>query len=361
MDLLINTIKRYNIALLIIDLGNEKVEYKAIFSYIDNHIVLVFQAKDYMLEIIDFITDCLNDGDLLEKFTLQFDDESIEVDLKNSSIENFSCIGNICELRLNRAEIIHKNNSTTDVVVINLPPKQIDGLTEESKQKTIKALECEIVFCYNDEISTYLYCPKNIQNYVMSLISLYCCCPIEILCEFCNDEVNNQTKFKMYSQKHTFEKNSSPINLRTKGDGVVEFIQYAHLNHSHINDMPRYVRQFVDSYYVSEPQRFNMLFAMASSYDEYILGEGNKGGGDLVKCTINHFQVYGLDKIKGVIQDAGLRRNEKNISCLTDLRNESEHNLYSDDSYDFFDKCPSVNIFMEEIACRIVMELAGIV
>lgn len=50
-----------------------------------------------------------------------------------------------------------------------------------------------------------------------------CCCPIEILCEFCNDEVNNQTKVKKYSQKHTFEK-KTPINLRTKGDGVVKFI-----------------------------------------------------------------------------------------------------------------------------------------
>ena len=103
-----------------------------------------------------------------------------------------------------------------------------------------------------------------------------------------------------------------------------------------------------------------MLFAMASSYAEYILGEGHKGGGDLVKCTINHFQVYGLDKIKGIIQSAGLSRNGKNISCLTNLRNESEHNLYSDDSYVFFDKYPSVNIFMEEIACRIVMELSGL-
>ena len=348
-------------ALLIIDLGNEKVECKANFSYIDNHIVLEFQAKDHMLEITGFITDCFNNGDLLEKFTLQFEKENIEVNLKNSSIEKISCKGNICELILNRVELIHKNNSTTDCIIINLPPKQIDGLTEESKQKTIEALECKIVFCYNDEKSTYLFCPKNIQNYVVSLISLYCCYPIEILCEFCNDEVNNQMKVKMYSQKHTFEKNTSPINLRTKENGVAEFIQYAHLNHSYINDMPRYVRQFVDSYYVSEPQRFNMLFAMASSYAEYILGEGHKGGGDLVKCTINHFQINGLDKIKGVIQDAGLRRNGKNMSCLTNLRNESEHNLYSDDSYVFFDKYPSVNLFMEEIGCRIVIELTGII
>lgn len=346
---------------LIIDLGNKTVECKANLSYIDNHIVLAFQAKGHMLEITGFITDCFNNGDLLEKFNLQYDDENIEVDLKNSSIEKIIGGGNICKLWLNRVDLIRKGSSTTDCVVLNLPPKQIAGLTEVSKQKTIKTLGSEIVFCYNDEMSTYLFCPKNIQNYVVSLISLYCCCPIEILQEFCDDEVNKQTIIKLKSQKRTFEKNFSPINLRTKEDGVAEFIQHAHLNHSYINDMPRYVRQFVDSYYVSEPQRFNMLFAMASSYAEYILGEGNKGGGDLVKCTINHFQVEGLDKIKGIIQGAGLRRNGKNISNLTDLRNESEHNLYSDDSYVFFDKYPSVNIFMEEIACRIVTELAGII
>lgn len=346
---------------LLINLGNKKVKCEANLSYRVNHIVLAFQAKDYMLEISAFITDRFNNGDLLEKLTLQFDKENIKVDLKNSSIDTISCRGHIIELRLNRVELIYKNKSTTDCIVINLPPKQIDGLTEDSKQRTIKALGYEITFCYKDENSTCLFCPKDIQNYVVSLISLYCCCPIEILCEFCNDEVNNQTKVKLYSQKHTFEENTSPINLCTKGGNIAEFIQYAHLNHSHINDMPRYVRQFVDSYYVSEPQRFNMLFAMASSYAEYILGEGHKGGGDLVKCTINHFQVDGLDKIKGVIQSEGLSRNGKNISCLTDLRNESEHNLYSDDSYVFFDKYPSVNIFMEEIACRIVMELAGII
>ena len=170
MDLLINIIKRYNMALLIIDLGNKEVECNANFSYIDNNIVLAFQAKDHMLEITGFITNCFNNGDLLEKFTLQFDDENIEVDLKNSSIEKIIGGGNICELWLNRVELIRKGSSTTDCVVLNLPPKQIDGLTEVSKQKTIEALKCEIVFCYNDEKSTYLFCPKNIQNYVMSLI-----------------------------------------------------------------------------------------------------------------------------------------------------------------------------------------------
>lgn len=74
-------------ALLIIELGNKEVECKANFSYIDNHIVLAFQAKDHMLEITGFITDCFNNGDLLEKFTLQFDDENIEVDLKTPQLK----------------------------------------------------------------------------------------------------------------------------------------------------------------------------------------------------------------------------------------------------------------------------------
>lgn len=231
---------------LLINLGNKKVKCEANLSYRVNHIVLAFQAKDYMLEISAFITDRFNNGDLLEKLTLQFDKENIKVDLKNSSIDTISCRGHIIELRLNRVELIYKNKSTTDCIVINLPPKQIDGLTEDSKQRTIKALGYEITFCYKDENSTCLFCPKDIQNYVVSLISLYCCCPIEILCEFCNDEVNNQTKVKLYSQKHTFEENTSPINLCTKGGNIAEFIQYAHLNHSHINDITAYEAVFLE-------------------------------------------------------------------------------------------------------------------
>ena len=83
----------------------------------------------------------------------------------------------------------------------------------------------------------------------------------------------------------------------------------------------------------------------------------------IMKLLEENGKMYGYEitqKIKGIIQSAGLSRNGKNISCLTNLRNESEHNLYSDDSYVFFDKYPSVNIFMEEIACRIVMELSGL-
>ena len=50
---------------LIINLGNKKIEREAYISYTDNHIVLAFQPKDNMSEISRFITDCLNNGDLL--------------------------------------------------------------------------------------------------------------------------------------------------------------------------------------------------------------------------------------------------------------------------------------------------------
>ena len=75
---------------LLIDLGNEIVKCEANLSYRVNHIVLAFQAKDHMLEISAFITDRFNNGDLLEKLTLQFDKENIKVDLKNSSIGKHS-------------------------------------------------------------------------------------------------------------------------------------------------------------------------------------------------------------------------------------------------------------------------------
>ena len=63
-------------------------------------------------------------------------------------------------------------------------------------------------------------------------------------------------------------------------------------------DLPRYARQFIDSYYVSEPQRYNMLFAIASSYAEYILEKGRHSGGDLLGFTITDLEVKGVSHIK---------------------------------------------------------------
>ena len=110
---------------------------------------------------------------------------------------------------------------------------------------------------------------------------------------------------------------------------------------------------------MSEPQRFNMLFAMASSFAEYILRKSYQSGGKLVGETISHFKIKDLEEIKGIIDKAGLKRNGNKISTLTELRNECEHNLYSDASYIFFADNPSVNVFMYNIACKIIMDMAG--
>lgn len=74
---------------------------------------------------------------------------------------------------------------------------------------------------------------------------------------------------------------------------------------------------------------------MASSFAEYILRKSYQSGGKLVGETISHFKIKDLEEIKGIIDKAGLKRNGNKISTLTELRNECEHNLYSDASYIF--------------------------
>ena len=80
----------------------------------------------------------------------------------------------------------------------------------------------------------------------------------------------------------------------------------------------------------------------------------------LLCCDNGIFDIKGVSYIQKIIKDANLERNGEKTCRLVDLRNESEHNLYSDDSYEFFDNNPTVNVFMDDIACRIVMKLAGI-
>ena len=110
------------------------------------------------------------------------------------------------------------------------------------------------------------------------------------------------------SQRRPFEDIGSRINLYVKANNVIEFIKLANTSHTHDQDLQRYVRQFIDSFIVSEPQRFNMLFAMASSFAEYILRKSYQSGGKLVGETISHFKIEGLEEIKGIIDKAGLKR-----------------------------------------------------
>ena len=106
-------------------------------------------------------------------------------------------------------------------------------------------------------------------------------------------------------------------------------------------------------------QKHFVILHLLVEFAEYILRKSYQSGGKLVGETISHFKIQGLEKIKGIIDKAGLKRNGNKISTLTELRNECEHNLYSDASYIFFADNPSVNVFMYNIACKIIMEMAG--
>lgn len=335
--------------------------FPASLSYKDNRVILKFKEDKDSIGMSRVISEIYMNGDLLKEFSLNKCPNNTSVFLESSSIDLVKCKEHIYELQLNRVNLEYRTDKhMNDGIIVNLPPEQIEGLTKESKQITIMALGSEITFGYNDGVTTCIVCPEEIRKTLVSLISLYYCFPIEILQEFKNKDNNNQMEVTLRSQRRTFENIGSRINLYCKADSVIEFLQYANTEHPHKNDMPRYVRQFIDSFVVSEPQRFSMLFAMASSFAEYILGNEKQSGGNLVGKTISHFHIEGLDKIKDTISHAKLMRNGKDISTLADLRNECEHNLYSDASYEFFDDNPSVNVFMYDIACKIVMELAGI-
>ena len=346
---------------LTIKIGENEGKYQSSLAYIDNLIILRFNATDSLAEISCLIGDTYMHGDLLgENFTIKMKDENQSIYMYKSSIDSVKSTGRFYELQLNQIEIEYKNNIMDEGIIINLPPEQIEGLTKESKRVAIEALGYEIVFGYCNEKTTSLVCPKDIQKFVVSLISLFYCFPIEILQEFRREETNNQTKVTFRSQRRSFENVGSRINLYSKANDVVEFLSSANISHPHYMDLPRYARQFIDSYSVSEPQRYNMLFAIASSYAEYILEKGQHSGGTLLGYTMTDFDIKGVSYIQKIIKDANLERNGEKTCRLVDLRNESEHNLYSDDSYEFFDNNPTVNVFMDDIACRIVMKLAGI-
>ena len=338
-------------------------KFQASISYEGNLIILKFRTDNSLIdiEVSRIISKMYMSGTLLKDFSLHKCKNNISVFLEKSTIDCVKCNGHIYELQLNRVKLEYKNNShRDDGIIINLPPEQIAGLIKESSTKTIKALGTNITFGYKDETTTCIVCPQHVQEIVVSLISLYYCHPIEILQDFKNKDADNQMEVILRSQRRAFEDIGSRINLYAKANNVIDFIKLANISHAHEKDLLRYVRQFLDSFVVSEPQRFNMLFAMASSFAEYILRKGNQSGGKLVGETISHFNIKGLEEIKTTITNAKLERNGKSISTLTGLRNECEHNLYSKESYDFFDNNPSVNVFMYEIACKIVMNLAGI-
>lgn len=345
-----------------LELAKQTETIPASISYESNHICLKFRAHKSAIEISRIIGDVYMRGTLLKDFSLRSNNTSVCIE--HSSIDSVKCQGNLFELQLNRIEYECENSHhADDCIIINLPPTQIEGLAKDSDSKTINALGTKLTFGYNDDATTRVECPKEIQKIAVSLISLFYCSPIEVLKEISNAP-NGQTKVILRSQRRSFEIIGSLVNLHVKSNDVIEFIRKANINHPHFQDLPRYVRQFVDSFAVSEPQRFAMLFAMVSSFAESILGKGQQIGENLVVESVKYFRVRGLEIIEKLIKDANLKRKRKRkengISNLAELRNECEHSLYSDASYEFFDKNPAVNAFMYNISCCIVMELAGI-
>ena len=148
--------------------------------------------------------------------------------------------------------------------------------------------------------------------------------------------------------------------FHSKTDSFAEFLGKVKLTHPSWRYFPRYARQYVDSTFVSEPQRYCMLFAMISSFAEYILesrkGEkGHPSGDQLAEDTFKHF---GLDKsaIDDIIKEKGLKRGNDDINTVAGLRNEAEHNLFSNVSYAFLEDNPKINLFMEDIAARIIFD-----
>lgn len=339
-------------------------KYKSSLSYELNHIILRFNANNTPEIISELISKNYMHGALLKDFSIQMNTECLSVDLSNSSIDKVRSKDRIYELELNQIEYVCEKDAMNNGILINLPPIEIEGLTKNSKKKTIQFLGSEITFVFVNDQTTRLICPQELQKVVVSLLSLYYCFSLEILHEprqYCNDN----HLFILRSQKHSFENVGSLINLYAPANNVIEFLKLANSSHPYFRELPRYARQFIDSYNVSEPQRYNMLFAMATSFAEYVLERGKHGGEDLVKFSINHFNLSSQrESVEATIDEAKLRRiidgEEKKIDDLAKLRNESEHCLYSDRSYGFFDTYPAVNVFMNKIACRIVLELAGI-
>lgn len=235
-------------------------KFQASISYKGNHIILKFLTDKSSIdtEVSRIISEKYMSGNLLKDFSLRKYKNNTSVFLGESSIDSIKCNGHIYELQLNRVRLeFNSDKHMDDGIIINLPPKEIEGLTKGSTPKTIKALGNEITFNYNDETTTCIVCSKEVQEIVVSLISLYYCHPIEILQKFCNK--NYQLEVILKSQRRPFENIGSRINLHVKANDVIEFIKLANTEHSHIHDLPRYVRQYIDSFVVSEPQRFNML------------------------------------------------------------------------------------------------------
>ena len=344
-------------SILTLPINTTTVDCQSSLRYKDDCLWLDFIAKENTPDIHLWICNTYKQGNLLKDVSISSTD-MVKVSFDKSVIEAIKSNGRVIHLKLNRVDFDCKDINMEYYFVINMPPSCIDGLNEKNKVYDTVVDGNHVRFEYNDENATILKCGEDIKDFIIGVISFYFCCPVEILQEYRIED--NRDIVTIRSSKRIFHADENAAKFHSKTDSFAEFLGKVKLTHPRWRDFPRYARQYVDSTFVSEPQRYCMLFAMISSFAEYILesrkGEkGHPSGDQLAENTFKHFGFNKSD-IDDIIKDKGLKRGDSDIKTVAELRNESEHNLFSNLSYAFLEDNPKINLFMEEIASRIIFD-----
>lgn len=343
-------------SILSLPINSTTVDCQSSLRYKDDCLWLDFIAEDNAPDIHLWICETFKQGNLLKDVSIS-STKDVEVSFDKTVIEAIKSNGRVIHLKLNRVDFDCKDINMEYCYVINMPPSCIDGLSEKNKVYDTMVDGKHVCFEYNDENATILKCSEDIKDFIIGVISFYFCCPVEILQEYKIEDNRNVVTIR--SRKKNFHADENAAKFHSKTDSFAEFLGKVKLTHPRWRDFPRYARQYVDSTFVSEPQRYCMLFAMISSYAEYIL-ESRKGvknpPGDLL--AEDTFSNYGFNKsdLDDMIKEKGLKRGNDDIRTVAGLRNEAEHNLFSNLSYAFLEDNPKINLFMEDIATRIIFD-----
>ena len=113
---------------LTIKIGEDEKKYRSSLAYIDNLIILRFNATDSLAEISCLIGDTYMHGDLLEeKFAIRMIDKNQTVYMDKSSIDGVKSIGRFYEVQLSQIELEYQKNMMNEGIIINLTQEQIEG------------------------------------------------------------------------------------------------------------------------------------------------------------------------------------------------------------------------------------------
>ena len=344
-------------SILTLPINSTTIDCQSTLRYKEDCLWLDFIAKENAPDIHLWICNTYKQGNLLKDVCISSTD-NVKVSFDKTVIEAIKSNGSIIHLKLNRVDFEYKNINMEYCYVINMPPSCIDGLSEKNKAYDTAVDGNHVRFEYNDENATILKCSEDIKDFIIGVISFYFCCPVEILQEYKIEDNRNVVTIR--SRKKNFQADENAAKFHSETDSFAEFLGKVKLTHPRWRDFPRYARQYVDSTFVSEPQRYCMLFAIISSFAEYILEsrKGEKGYPSGDQLAVDTFKYFGKDKsaIDNVIKDKGLKRGNSDIKTVAELRNESEHNLFSNLSYAFLEDNPKINLFMDEIATRIIFD-----